>query len=78
MIIRDKVELQDRMIVAGLEIFQTRDIYKEDAGNFIIIGHRILQREKRLRVEMLRKNLQVDFQASYLALCTLRAALTID
>ena len=33
MIKRDKVELQDSMIAAGLEIFQTRDINKEDAEN---------------------------------------------
>ena len=62
MLNRDKVEPQDSMIAAGLEITQTKDISREDAQNLKTKGHRILLREKRLRVERLRKNHQADFQ----------------
>ena len=78
MIKRDKVELQDSMIAAGLEIFQTRDINTEDVENLKTKKHQILPGEKRLRVEKLKKNHQADFQVLFQALYTLKAALTIE
>ena len=78
MIKRDKVELQDSMIAAGLEIFQTRDINTEDVENLRTKKHQILPGEKRLHVEKLKKNRQADFQVLFQALYILKAALTIE